>query len=67
MITVTVNGQPHTLEEPATAATLIEQMELTGKRLAMELNEEIIPRSEYATTELKDGDQIEIIHAVGGG
>lgn len=67
MITITVNGEKHTLEEPATAQTLIESLGLEGKRLALERNQEILPRSEYADTPLKEGDVIEIIHAVGGG
>ncbi len=67
MITITVNGQPHQLETPATAETLVKHLGLEGKRLAMERNEEIIPRSEYAQTPLSEGDKIEIIHAVGGG
>ena len=67
MITLTVNGQPHQLDPPVTAETLIKHLGLENKRLAMELNETIIPRSEYPQTPLKNGDQIEIIHAVGGG
>ncbi|GAB6035201.1 sulfur carrier protein ThiS [Galenea microaerophila] len=67
MITITVNGKPHQLEASATAETLVKKLGLEGKRLAMERNEEIIPRSEYTKTPLQDGDKIEIIHAVGGG
>jgi len=46
---------------------LIETMELTGKKIAVELNQEILPYDQYGTQELKDGDRIEIVHAIGGG
>jgi len=42
-------------------------MGLSGRRLAMEVNREIVPRSEYAEHVLHDGDQVEIVHAIGGG
>lgn len=62
-----VNGEPKTVAEGITAQQLVEQLELTGKRIAMERNQSIVPRSQYAQTELREGDRIEIIHAVGGG
>ncbi|HID00224.1 MAG TPA: sulfur carrier protein ThiS [Piscirickettsiaceae bacterium] len=62
-----VNGEPKTVAEGTTAQQLVEQLELTGKRIAMERNQSIVPRSQYAQTELREGDRIEIIHAVGGG
>jgi len=62
-----VNGQ--TTEFPAglTARGLLERMDLAGRRVALEVNGEIVPRSGHAAHELKDGDKVEIIHAVGGG
>ena len=48
-------------------AELIEQMGLTGKRIALERNGEIAPRSTFATQQLADGDRLEIVVAVGGG
>lgn len=50
-----------------TIADLVKQMELVGKRLAVEVNREIIPKSTHATFSLKEHDTIEIIHAIGGG
>jgi len=46
---------------------LVAQLELAGKRIAIELNLEIVPRSAYANTLLEAGDRIEIVHAIGGG
>ena len=64
---ITVNGEPHEVSEGTTAAQLVEQLGLTGRRIAMERNETIVPRSRYDETVLNEGDRIEIIHAVGGG
>ena len=46
---------------------LIDQLDLTGKRLAVEVNEEVVPRSEHGEFRLRDGDRVEIVHAIGGG
>jgi sulfur carrier protein len=62
-----VNGQPTDLPPGFTARQLLERMELAGKRVAMEVNGEIVPRSGHAAHELKDGDKVEIVHAIGGG
>ena len=67
MITLTVNGLPQPLEAPTTLAQLLDTMQLTGKRVAVERNGEIVPRSQYAQVDLLDGDQLEIVVAVGGG
>jgi sulfur carrier protein len=64
---ITVNGQPREVPEGATAAELVELLELTGRRLAMEVNGDILPRSRHAGHRLAAGDRIEIVHAVGGG
>ena len=50
-----------------TAAGLIEMMGLTGKRLALEVNGEIVPASTHETRDVQSGDEVEIVHAVGGG
>ena len=62
-----VNGQPTDLPPGFTARQLLERMELAGKRVAVEVNGEIVPRSVHAAHELKDGDKVEIVHAIGGG
>lgn len=63
-----VNGALRTLDPPpATIAELVEAMALVGKRIAVERNGEIVPRSRYADTPVAAGDRLEIVGAVGGG
>ena len=64
---ITINGQTQIVSEGLTAAQLIEQMGLAGRRIAMEVNLDIVPRSAYAEHALNPGDRVEIVHAVGGG
>lgn len=66
-ISVTVNGEPRELAAGCTVADLIEQMGLSGKRLAVEIDQDIIPRSQHASTQLAAGNRIEVVHAIGGG
>ena len=67
VITVSVNGTSRQLSELTTIAILVEDMNLTGKRIALERNGEIVPRSSYPSQKLADGDKLEIVVAVGGG
>lgn len=67
MIQLSVNGQVQRVEPGANVARLLEAMELSGKRVAVEKNGEIIPRSQYPDTLLAEGDALEIVVAVGGG
>lgn len=64
---IMVNGESREISEGYTAALLVEEMALGGKRIAMEVNLEIVPRSTYTEYVFKDGDQVEVVHAVGGG
>ncbi len=64
---IQVNGSPTEVAEPCTLSALIETLGLTGRRLAVEVNEELVPRSLFAEHGLTPGDRVEIIHAVGGG
>jgi sulfur carrier protein len=64
---LTVNGAPHSFEQNPNLSQLLETLSLTGKRLAVERNGEIVPRSQFGETVLADGDQLEIVVAVGGG
>ena len=64
---IILNGEKHGLAEPLTVRGLIAALELDGKRLAVEVNEEVIPRSEHAAFRLNDGDRVEIVRAIGGG
>lgn len=67
MIQVTINGAPRQIPQHSNLARLLEDMQLAGKRVAIERNGEIVPRSQYAAVELMADDQLEIVVAVGGG
>ena len=67
MIALTINGERRTFERALTVAELISALELSGKRLALERNGEIVPRGEFGQQALADGDRLEIVVAVGGG
>lgn len=64
---LTVNGEPMALPAGTTIGALIEHLGLVGKRLAIELNEDIVPRSQHTDTALAEGDQVEVVRAIGGG
>jgi sulfur carrier protein len=64
---VTINGEQQTLAAETSIDRLIEQLGLQGKRLAVEVNLEIVPRSDYDRRVLAEGDAIEIVQAIGGG
>ncbi len=64
---IILNGEPHDIEPDVTVSQLIEQLGLAGKRLAVEVDREIIPRTDYAETRLGEGARLEIVHAIGGG
>ena len=67
MIQVTVNGAAQRFEAPLDIAALLEKLEMAGKKIAVEKNGEIVPKSAHARTLVADGDQLEIVVAVGGG
>ena len=62
-----INGQATELPAGLTARQLMERLDLAGTRIALEVNGEIVPRSAYAEHRLRDGDKVEIVHAIGGG
>ena len=62
-----VNGQPESLPNPPTLDGLVDALKLTGQRLAIEHNGQIVPRSVWAKTTVADEDRIEIVNAIGGG
>jgi sulfur carrier protein len=64
---VQVNGETMEFAAGATVSDLIQRMELEGKRLAVEVNEDIVPRSEHPQFSLSHGDRVEVVHAIGGG
>ncbi|HUQ27477.1 MAG TPA: sulfur carrier protein ThiS [Usitatibacter sp.] len=66
-IRITVNGSQREFPSPLTFTQLLDELELAGRRLAVERNGEIVPRSAFADSRLADGDRIEVVMAVGGG
>ncbi len=64
---IVLNGEQRGLEDALTVLGLIDRLQLTGKRLAVEVNEEVVPRSLHADYRLHDGDRVEIVRAIGGG
>ena len=67
MIQVTVNGAAHRFEPNLSVSALLGKLELAGKKIAVEKNGEIVPRSAHPHTPVADGDRFEIVVAVGGG
>jgi sulfur carrier protein len=64
---IRVNGDAMTLPDHSSLAALLNQLSLRNARIAVELNREIVPRSEYPTCTLQEGDRVEIVQAIGGG
>jgi sulfur carrier protein len=64
---LSLNGQQREFPDGLTVAGLIEHLELTGKRVALERNGDIVPKSQHASTLLAHGDVLEMVVAVGGG
>ena len=67
MIQVTVNGAARRFERPLAVNELVAELALTGRKIAIERNGEIVPKSAHGTTLVADGDRLEIVVAVGGG
>jgi sulfur carrier protein len=66
-IQVILNGESRTVEAGATVSELLARMNAAGRRVAVERNGEIVPKSRHRETQLADGDRLEIVIAVGGG
>ena len=64
---IMLNGAPHQVPDGSTIADLIDALGLVGKRLAVEVNLDVVPRAEHRGTSLQAGDRVEIVHAIGGG
>ena len=62
-----LNGDAKKVEENYTIAKLLTELNLSSKRLAVEINTEIVPRSQFGNHLLSAGDKVEIVHAIGGG
>jgi len=64
---ITINAESQTVPEGSSVADLIDLLQLQNKRLAIEINKELVPRSTFASHKLSENDEIEIVHAIGGG
>jgi sulfur carrier protein len=64
---ILLNGEPREVPESCPVSELIARLDLGEKRLAVEINQEIVPRSEHTRRHLQPGDKVEIVHAIGGG
>jgi thiamine biosynthesis protein ThiS len=64
---VTLNGESRELTDGITVADLVAQLELTRRRIAIEINRDLVPRDAFDERMLEDGDVIEIVHFIGGG
>ena len=64
---IIVNGESREVAVGFTAAQLVDELGLAGRRVAMEVNLDIVPRSQYSQHSFNDGDKIEVVHAIGGG
>ena len=64
---VIVNGKPTELSHAATVAALVEHLQLGAKRVAVEVNKDLVVKNEWPAKVLKEGDQVEIVSFVGGG
>jgi sulfur carrier protein len=64
---IIINGELRELESGTSLENLVQLLDLQGKRLAIEVNQAIVPRSQFASFQLTEQDQVEIVHAIGGG
>ena len=64
---ILVNGERTQVPDRFSMGSLIEKLDLAGQRVAVEVNEELVPRSTFGDYQLQENDTVEIIHAVGGG
>jgi len=67
VLLLTINGQEKQTSAVNTISELIQELEITAPHFAVALNFQVIPKGNYDSTKLKEGDQVEIVHAVGGG
>jgi sulfur carrier protein len=67
MLELTVNGEIREVDSPCTVQSLLDQLALGARRVAVAINRDVIPRSSFPSHELAAGDRVEILEAVGGG
>jgi thiamine biosynthesis protein ThiS len=66
-VTIQLNGEPHELPGPVTVSELLSRLQIDSRRVAIELNLEVLKRSTFDSTTIGEGDQVEIVNFVGGG
>ena len=66
-MTIILNGEPQQLPASTNLVDLLRKNGLEQKKIAVEINERIVPRSQYESTRLQAGDRLEVIQAIGGG
>jgi thiamine biosynthesis protein ThiS len=66
-VKLTINGKEREVHSSTTVTELVKELAVTAPNIAVALNCQVIPKSQYPSTPVKEGDQIEIVHAVGGG
>ena len=64
---MTINGEKREIKESKNLADLVKELDIQAPNFAMALNQQVIPRSKYDSTSIKEDDKVEIVHAVGGG
>jgi len=64
---ITLNGRSHDCGDNLTLTQLLHEAGYAGRRVAVEVNQEIVPRSQHESYALREGDKVEIVHAIGGG
>lgn len=64
---IQLNGEPFELPANQSVADLLQRLDLVGRRVAVELNKDIVPRSQHDSTRLAEDDRVEVVHAIGGG
>ena len=66
-MTITLNGDPHEIPGPLSVSALLAQLEIDARRVAVELNLDVVKKAAYDSSVIKDGDEVEIVNFVGGG
>jgi sulfur carrier protein len=66
-VRIQLNGEPYELPDPVTVATLLAQLEIDARRVAVELNEWVVKKAAYGDTVVREGDAVEVVNFVGGG
>ena len=64
---IQVNGEMAHIAEASTISELLVLLDIVDRRVAVELNQDIVPKSQHSSTVLKQGDVVEVVHAIGGG